>query len=622
MRATVVANDEKEKTETPRTPLVSFRDKRRRSTLPPVIPPGADKDRNFSSPTRWGVALRTINDRKYVDRVRSILSTFKFFRDMDPTVLQRLPQIATHVKHSTGVVVFRQGDPPGNCYVVLSGEVGIFVKSEDDECPAEPDQRNKNLKRQNSQALMEPRLIEQASAIVEAFKGGNVVWRPRTGPFQSRIGASGTGVDVTLRAGKAPILRTKTAEGHSTYNEGSNLGKLVASVKAGSLFGELALQRNQPRAASAKCLTNSEFLSISRVDFDSILKGELTKAEDEKAGFLREHVPGMRDLPQTRFGSGKLHPSDFFKKYEFPKDHEFLTQGVSSEDSIFVVFEGCVEFRFQENGPCSQSERGGSRLRSLSPQRRRGAAASPGHGTGDSAVGGTTGSAGTVRKMGMLLKGGIFGALPLQEPEPFTVAAASSPCEVLCILGSDVARLPRQLINQINDYFVSSVMWRLARLQSGQKLLKAYESLSSRFLGNTLEPKMPKSAKEYGAKLVKAGKLHPHPLLLRGLVDDQHILSARRPCIDGPPGGHSASAPLLPSVRGTARSYDSVSSPHASIHSSASLATRMVSPGRGRRGGLVGEPYDEFGSEPGLRRSKKGHTARLGEWGRCPWDHV
>merc|ERR1719261_1677508 len=93
-----------------------------------------------------------------------------------------------------------------------------------------------------------------------------------------------------------------------------------------------------------------------------------------------------------------------------------------STDAVYVVAWGSVEFRRSDHPPVQ------------GPPASSGAKPPPF--TPRSYV------KGKVRPSGSLVTGGVFGSLPVGGPEPFTVVATSSPCEVWCACGHDWSKLP------------------------------------------------------------------------------------------------------------------------------------------------------------------------------------
>lgn len=44
--------------------------------------------------------------------------------------------------------------------------------------------------------------------------------------------------------------------------------KNIKSIKAGSIFGELALRQKKPRSATITCVTDCSFATVSKMNFD------------------------------------------------------------------------------------------------------------------------------------------------------------------------------------------------------------------------------------------------------------------------------------------------------------------------------------------------------------------
>jgi len=59
------------------------------------------------------------------------------------------------------------------------------------------------------------------------------------------------------------------------------------------------------------------------------------------------------------------------------------------------------------------------------------------------------------------MAGSVFGSLPMQAPEPYTVIVASASCEVFQAIGPDVPKLPRRLLEALREYIAHSTAWRL-----------------------------------------------------------------------------------------------------------------------------------------------------------------
>jgi len=64
--------------------------------------------------------------------------------------------------------------------------------------------------------------------------------------------------------------------------------KELAKLKSGKSFGELALNQRKPRAASVRCIEDSEFIVFDKKSYDLVLKGIIREKEDQNVRFLRQ----------------------------------------------------------------------------------------------------------------------------------------------------------------------------------------------------------------------------------------------------------------------------------------------------------------------------------------------
>lgn len=441
----------------------------------------------------------TLQEKKRLE----ILLKFKFFQELNAGVQQQLSTIVQSLTCPEGKVLFRQGDPPGNCYVLLEGEVGIFIKSEEelklpdtrhgtprgdappvfhddeadllsDDDAEQPSQQSSRTASRQSVVRSSPNPSDDTAANTRSVSRSSVI---PAAPIR-RCASIGEDADSTPRAGSSKrneipeetmIVRDQTLEGFSLYHDASILGFQVAALKAGTMFGELALMNEAPRSATIKCNTACEFLVIARADFDTMLKAEMIRQKEEKISFLSAHIPGFKDLPKkTR--PGRPHPSYYFHKIYYPKGHIFLRQGQVTPDVVWVVTKGSVEFWHKDPAPKFTADelavqKGLARIKSGVAFPPSGTVA-PGK-IRPSSGNRLAGNSSKGRRVGLLLTGGLFGALPTSDPEPFTVEASTS-CEVLFLSGSQMARVSKQLISTIQEYIVHSVTWRLTRCIEGR----------------------------------------------------------------------------------------------------------------------------------------------------------
>jgi len=434
---------------------------------------------------------------------QNMLKNYQFFQQLDADVQKKVSYVSEREFYHQGTVLFQQGDPPGNCYVVISGEVVFHVKSTDEKgrtlatpgsltkipdpnpsgCAPEQQEPHPAFIRSPTPEAAEqlgpsivPLVVLQRAA--EAAAGGSNKLR--------RSVSLGTGLDMMAEAGLEDFCNDgeQTAEGFSTYTQATDFGVRVATFGPGKLFGELSMMQDQTRMATATCLKDTEFLFIKKADFDLVCKAAMKRKEEETTYFLNQHVPGMLEVPPMK---GKPPHSYFFKKAIFPRGHRFLKQGQVAEESLVVISKGSVEFSHYMVGASSSSEsrpasaacskaiartaaragHGPRRCFSVSSQLRQGRADPPAP-PGVSHV-----EASSTLVAGQLLTGGVFGSSPCavgNSAELFTVTATSLTIEVFVLDSDGLKILPMKLRDLMREYLARHSMTRLDRLQDQKSI--------------------------------------------------------------------------------------------------------------------------------------------------------
>eukprot|EP00930_Biecheleria_cincta_P068565 TRINITY_DN5609_c0_g1_i2.p1 TRINITY_DN5609_c0_g1~~TRINITY_DN5609_c0_g1_i2.p1 ORF type:complete len:608 (-),score=91.11 TRINITY_DN5609_c0_g1_i2:59-1882(-) len=439
-----------------------------------------------------------------------VLLQHPFFKKLAPSVRTHLGSMMQELKLPQGTVLFRQGDPPGCCYIIKEGAVEVYKKSQEDcsghdsregsprekkgsnhdssddssessesgpEDAAEHGQcfkgRAVERKMRRQSVLMQkavkrqaaatrPTIMQAALLAAEAAHSpgrchrrrssttGAECWDPEQAATPLNIRARAKSV-VGFFVPKLPaISRIKTHEGFSYYHEASDLGTFALTLPEGSIVGEHALLEECTRSASIKCATDCEFFVISRQDLDNVFS-ELKSKKAEKLNFLQSHLPGLKHLPPPR--NGRLPPACFFQQAHYPKGHVFLKQGRYSCNLVWVVQSGSVGFWHLD--PQSQTETSKSLGDFVRPSSATGSKPLRQLPCPQAEIAGGKG-----RCVATILTGGVFGSLPHDDPEPFTVVAQST-CKIYFVPQAQFTKLPKKLANAIYDYLARSTLWRL-----------------------------------------------------------------------------------------------------------------------------------------------------------------
>mmetsp|Transcript_47273 Transcript_47273/g.110180 ORF Transcript_47273/g.110180 Transcript_47273/m.110180 type:complete len:819 (-) Transcript_47273:51-2507(-) len=316
---------------------------------------------SWNSLSRSGLGDQKLTD----DRLETILSNFKFYNDLDVDTQVILRGRVVRLRERKGRVLFRQGDPAGNAYVILSGEAGIYVlrsdQAEGTKEAAEDVDRNVDSEPPPEKAVKcDPTRIKKVAAAVIAAvrlarKGGHDYdnEKEETEEEEAHYESGTSSMLLRTNSGKAESERSAppvhmTLEGYSCYGGTTNLGERVGSIGAGDFFGEIALVYGQVRSATIKLIQDSELLMIKGSDFNELCRKRLLEQSDDKLKFLVKHVPGIRTHQHRRRGNQGKDVSHFWRRMTFPKGHTFLSQGSRSQPALYVVTTGTVEFLRQE----------------------------------------------------------------------------------------------------------------------------------------------------------------------------------------------------------------------------------------------------------------------------------
>mmetsp|Transcript_51570 Transcript_51570/g.120269 ORF Transcript_51570/g.120269 Transcript_51570/m.120269 type:complete len:591 (+) Transcript_51570:52-1824(+) len=380
-----------------------------------------------------------VESEQFQSKLASALRFFRFFRDLPPSFFADVMKTATVEEFPVGRVLFKQGDPPGACYLVLSGYVGLYVES-------------------NKVGLSDLAAVQPHT-------------RPKRIREHRRRSKSMFSTAPETVAPEEYLEYQQTAEGFGHRAEEMILGRFCDTVAAGKLFGEIGFHGDKERRPlSAKCLEDTVCVVIRKEQYNRARREESKRVEEERLQFLGEHLPGMREAlaaGQTEKSSpkGKAASPFAFRQATYSKGHVFLKQGELAEDITYVVVSGHVEFQRHELMAPQQS---------LVPGLRGSASEAPGPGrhawvsSEEAEKAGEGRRREITRRVGSLARGGVFGSLAslgTGTEEPFSVVAESATVEVLYINAEAKQRLPRMVVDMLREYVSRSTMFRLGNLR-------------------------------------------------------------------------------------------------------------------------------------------------------------
>lgn len=405
-------------------------------------------------------------------QVVRLLKEFSVFQQLEPHVQATLPDVVRYSKVPRGAVLFEQGSAPSCCYIVLSGVVTVWKCDDtvqpgfgkladiagDGDVSRRDSARSRLLHARSTQAARghskgeagdqvraaskREHISEDRAGVRRSVSKGQASERKAsknlpmptlapqvTSPPLTPVSAATMHKCMAL----ASMLAKVDGEGHhdhtkyDTFDPQDN-GVPVAALGPGIMFGELALLSDDKRDATCLCAEDCEFLLISREDFDSILKTQIKKANREKMDFLKAHAPVMRSLPDAT--SDMVLRS--IEKASVPRHHMFITMGEVADSSVYFVWKGAVECY----GKAMHTARG----KRATPKKEE------------------------LLKYGILMAGSVFGSVLPKTRMPYSIEAASSPCEVLRISADILRQFPDSIVQGLREFIEQGMSRRIERL--------------------------------------------------------------------------------------------------------------------------------------------------------------
>eukprot|EP00929_Paragymnodinium_shiwhaense_P116566 TRINITY_DN8620_c0_g2_i1.p1 TRINITY_DN8620_c0_g2~~TRINITY_DN8620_c0_g2_i1.p1 ORF type:complete len:633 (+),score=141.77 TRINITY_DN8620_c0_g2_i1:136-2034(+) len=298
------------------------------------------------------------------EAIKILLGTqfFADFEDVFPGAVATLASRCYMQKAKAGEVLFRQGDPSEDCYIIMLGQVGVYISAAEQRSPRGAERVM--VEDQRRMSIISIQSITSEDKVVKCFKSlMELIW----GAKEEIAPVRKPKVEWKL---ELPENRSSTTEGANSFNNRSKLGDRVVLLKAKAVFGEYGLMSDKPRAATVKCEGDCTFLAIRKQDFvklfgDGVTGEELQKRVflqcvpgfvehnqqlKEKVGKIRRRRPSMAENLEYGRIDGRmelfagLHPSELFKETSIAKGEDFIKQGDESSHDIFVVKSGIVTF--------------------------------------------------------------------------------------------------------------------------------------------------------------------------------------------------------------------------------------------------------------------------------------
>jgi CRP-like cAMP-binding protein len=270
-------------------------------------------------------------------KMREMLGAVKLFANLDksnPGLITVLAEAAKLTTVKRGTVLFRQGDPPANAFVVCTGKVGVYIfdsggwGSPNASPSASPRSPKAWTSPRGSASPTRPGRVRRGESNVSPATSPRDQMSPKKGKSQRQPTPRGKKMNQEGRA--------ETFEGFSSYGPNSVLGDQVNVLEHGSLFGEKAFDSNAARNATIKCETDVEVMVIPEKTYKSGMKQVVKQKK-----WMAQHLPACDvDYISTN------HPSAFFVVKEFPQGHHLLFEGVKApERALFAVYKGKLELR-------------------------------------------------------------------------------------------------------------------------------------------------------------------------------------------------------------------------------------------------------------------------------------
>jgi CRP-like cAMP-binding protein len=222
---------------------------------------------------------RTILQKKPIDRsptdllnISKMLTTIDFFKQLDADTIQKLGRVLVLQEFDPDVPIFVQGEPGEDFYIILRGNVEIFIKAKTTVAENVEKARNK-LK-----------LLTQTKRLAHLRKSGVDLPPPSQPETASTASLSHSPPASNPRSSdpkpgsqknrrKTSYVRANDVKGIHARASGIRgmFGSKIGDLAVGDSFGELAILEGKMRSASIVTTSTTEVVKLFKDDYDRIL---------------------------------------------------------------------------------------------------------------------------------------------------------------------------------------------------------------------------------------------------------------------------------------------------------------------------------------------------------------
>jgi CRP-like cAMP-binding protein len=265
-----------------------------------------------------------------------------------PDYLMDCSKYLTYQKYEKGDYIFHKGDIGNKMYIILEGNVSIFIPKSLIESEVDADRLKEGL---GELYLEDPnfKFPSKEEALVRVkgeFSRRTYLSLKNDFSFDEYLAM------ILVRRDKFPwisdedFLTLGIGKQAVYYKQGVFEYKAIATLGENKIFGDLALIRNAPRNATIIAKNSVTMLSLSKASFEKIFSSTL-KSEGQKIQFF-EQLFGARVGKQHIIGIQNL-----FKERTYQRGSYIFKEG-DPIDNIYLIRCGDVML-FKESPPAKVS---------------------------------------------------------------------------------------------------------------------------------------------------------------------------------------------------------------------------------------------------------------------------